>query len=41
MSTPLLVSKLHRLGHDTFRVDGPPVIYIDPWKLPPAVRRPI
>jgi L-ascorbate metabolism protein UlaG (beta-lactamase superfamily) len=35
MSTPLLVSKLHRLGHDTFRVDGPPIIYIDPWKLPP------
>jgi len=34
MSTPLLVSKLHRLGHDTFRVDGPPIIYIDPWKLP-------
>ena len=36
MSTPLLVSKLHRLGHDTFRVDGPPIIYIDPWKLPPG-----
>ena len=34
MSTPLLVSKLHRLGHDTFRFDGPPIIYIDPWKLP-------
>ena len=34
MSTPLLVSKLHRLGHDTFRYDGPPIIYIDPWKLP-------
>jgi L-ascorbate metabolism protein UlaG (beta-lactamase superfamily) len=43
MSTPLLVSKLHRLGHDTFRVDGPPVIYIDPWKLPagsPAADQP-
>jgi L-ascorbate metabolism protein UlaG (beta-lactamase superfamily) len=35
MSTPLLVGKLHRLGHDTFRFDGPPVIYIDPWKLTP------
>jgi len=34
MSIPLLVSKLHRLGHDTFRLDGPPIIYIDPWKLP-------
>jgi L-ascorbate metabolism protein UlaG (beta-lactamase superfamily) len=33
MSTPLLVGKLHRLGHDTFRLDGPPIIYIDPWKL--------
>ena len=38
MSTPLLVSKLHRLGHDTFRVDGPPIIYIDPWKLPPGAQ---
>ena len=36
MSTPLLVSKLHRLGHDTFRLDGPPIIYIDPWKLAPG-----
>jgi len=36
MSTPLLVSKLHRLGHDTFRLNGPPIIYIDPWKLPPG-----
>jgi L-ascorbate metabolism protein UlaG (beta-lactamase superfamily) len=30
------VSKLHRLGHDTFRLDGPPIIYIDPWKLAPG-----
>jgi L-ascorbate metabolism protein UlaG (beta-lactamase superfamily) len=28
-----LVSKLHWLGHDSFRIDGPPVIYFDPWKL--------
>ncbi len=28
-----LVSKLHWLGHDSFRLDGPPVIYFDPWKL--------
>jgi L-ascorbate metabolism protein UlaG (beta-lactamase superfamily) len=34
MSTPRLLAKLHRLGHDSFRFDGPPVIYFDPWKLP-------
>jgi L-ascorbate metabolism protein UlaG (beta-lactamase superfamily) len=28
-----LVEKLHWLGHDSFRLDGPPVIYFDPWKL--------
>jgi len=28
-----LVSKLHWLGHDSFHLDGPPVIYFDPWKL--------
>jgi len=28
-----LVNKLHWLGHDSFRLDGPPVIYFDPWKL--------
>ncbi len=28
-----LVKKLHWLGHDSFRFDGPPVIYFDPWKL--------
>ena len=28
-----LVSKLYWLGHDSFRLDGPPVIYFDPWKL--------
>jgi len=27
------VAKLHWMGHDAFRLDGPPVIYIDPWKL--------
>jgi L-ascorbate metabolism protein UlaG (beta-lactamase superfamily) len=31
---PSLLSKLHWLGHDSFRLDGPPVIYFDPWKLP-------
>jgi L-ascorbate metabolism protein UlaG (beta-lactamase superfamily) len=29
-----LLSRLHWLGHDTFRIDGPMVIYIDPWQLP-------
>jgi L-ascorbate metabolism protein UlaG (beta-lactamase superfamily) len=25
---------IHWLGHDTFRIDQPMVIYIDPWHLP-------
>jgi L-ascorbate metabolism protein UlaG (beta-lactamase superfamily) len=29
-----LTAKLHWMGHDTFRVDGPPVVYVDPFKLP-------
>ena len=33
MKPDQLVSKLHWLGHDSFRLDGPPVIYFDPWKL--------
>ena len=28
-----LVDRLHWLGHDSFRLDGPVVIYFDPWKL--------
>ncbi len=28
-----LVKKLDWLGHDSFRLDGPSVIYFDPWKL--------
>ncbi len=28
-----LLAGLHWLGHDCFRLDGPPVIYFDPWKL--------
>ncbi len=34
-----LTGKLTWLGHDSFRLDGPVVIYFDPWKLsgkPPA-----
>ncbi len=29
-----LLKHLHWLGHDSFRLDGPPIIYFDPWKLP-------
>ncbi len=35
MLYPNIMRNLRRIGHDTFRLDGPPVIYIDPWKLPP------
>lgn len=34
MSMPKLLQNLHWLGHDSFRLDGPPTIYFDPWKLP-------
>jgi L-ascorbate metabolism protein UlaG (beta-lactamase superfamily) len=33
MSSSKLVQNLHWLGHDSFRLDGPPTIYFDPWKL--------
>jgi len=29
-----MVEQLHWLGHDSFRVDGPPVVYVDPFRLP-------
>ena len=37
MSTPRpdLLKHLHWLGHDSFRIDHPIVIYIDPLHLPP------
>jgi len=28
-----LLKRLHWLGHASFRLDGPPTIYFDPWKL--------
>jgi L-ascorbate metabolism protein UlaG (beta-lactamase superfamily) len=28
-----LVDRLHWLGHDSFRLEGPVIIYFDPWKL--------
>lgn len=29
-----LLGKLRWLGHDSFLLDGPPMIYFDPWRLP-------
>jgi len=29
-----MIEKIHWLGHDAFRLDVDPVIYIDPWQLP-------
>lgn len=28
-----MTEKLHWLGHDTFRIDGPPMVYVDPYQL--------
>jgi L-ascorbate metabolism protein UlaG (beta-lactamase superfamily) len=36
MNVQELLGKLHWLGHDSFRLDGPPVIYFDPWQLSSA-----
>ncbi len=33
METRELIERLTWLGHDSFRLEGPPVIYFDPWKL--------
>ncbi|MEW6337227.1 MAG: MBL fold metallo-hydrolase [Acidobacteriota bacterium] len=27
------VESIHWLGHDAFRIDGPPVVYVDPFQL--------
>jgi L-ascorbate metabolism protein UlaG (beta-lactamase superfamily) len=32
MDAKELVEKLRGLGHDSCRLDGPPSIYLDPWK---------
>lgn len=29
-----MLARLRWLGHSSFRIDGPPTIYFDPWKLP-------
>lgn len=39
MKQPAILHKLHWLGHDSFRLDGPPVIYFDPLKLPASSPR--
>lgn len=39
MKQPAILHKLHWLGHDSFRLDGPPVIYFDPFKLPASSPR--
>lgn len=31
---PEILKRIHWLGHDSFRIDGDVVIYLDPWKLP-------
>ncbi|NWF99628.1 MAG: MBL fold metallo-hydrolase [Thermoanaerobaculaceae bacterium] len=35
-----MTDAIHWLGHDTFRIDGPPVVYVDPYEIrdgvPPA-----
>lgn len=35
MTQPALLKYMHWFGHDSFRLDQPMVIYIDPWHLPP------
>jgi len=39
MSVDTVAARIHWLGHDTFRIDGPVTIYFDPYKIgggPPA-----
>jgi L-ascorbate metabolism protein UlaG (beta-lactamase superfamily) len=31
---PRVLQSLHWLGHDSYRIDAPIVIYLDPWNLP-------
>jgi L-ascorbate metabolism protein UlaG (beta-lactamase superfamily) len=28
-----VLERIHWLGHASFRIDGPPTIYLDPWRL--------
>ncbi|MBC7250143.1 MAG: MBL fold metallo-hydrolase [Anaerolineae bacterium] len=34
MEVAKMVENIHWLGHDSFRVDGPVTIYVDPWQVP-------
>jgi L-ascorbate metabolism protein UlaG (beta-lactamase superfamily) len=34
MGASEMTAKLHWHGHDTFRIDGPPVVYVDPYRVP-------
>jgi len=29
-----MINRIQWLGHSTFRIQGPPLIYIDPWRVP-------
>ncbi|NDJ86891.1 MAG: MBL fold metallo-hydrolase [Chloroflexi bacterium] len=29
-----MIEHIHWLGHASFRIEGPPCIYIDPWRIP-------
>jgi len=31
-----MLEHIHWLGHDTFRIDGSSIVYVDPWKLGPG-----
>jgi L-ascorbate metabolism protein UlaG (beta-lactamase superfamily) len=33
MDAEKFVKSIHWLGHDSFLLDGPPVVYFDPWQL--------
>jgi len=37
MEVSKMVENIHWLGHDSFRIDGPATIYVDPWQLPAGV----
>lgn len=34
LDRPKLFENLHWIGHASFRIDRPAVVYIDPWRLP-------
>lgn len=34
----VMTAQVHWLGHDTFRIDGPPVVYVDPYEIRDGAR---